>query len=85
MQPGAMGHPMAATGAIEAVISAIAVSRNQIPCNTGFTIPDPDLDLIPILHPMKKSVHHVLSNGFGFGGNNASIVDIIPIFHNLLT
>ncbi len=71
---GAMGHPMAAAGAIEAVISAIAVSRDMIPANAGFTLPDPDLNLVPEIRPLHRPVLEVLSNGFGFGGNNASLV-----------
>ena len=71
---GATGHPMAAAGAIEAVISAIAVSRGIIPGNTGFSTPDPELNLTPVPSPIQTPVHRVLSNTFGFGGNNAAIV-----------
>ena len=71
---GATGHPMAAAGAIEAVISAIAVSKGIIPGNTGFSSPDPELDFIPMPAPLQQPVHRVLSNTFGFGGNNAAIV-----------
>ncbi|MFH1152681.1 MAG: beta-ketoacyl-[acyl-carrier-protein] synthase family protein [Pseudomonadota bacterium] len=71
---GAMGHPMAAAGAIEAVISAIAVSRGLVPPNVGFSHPDPGLDLIPVASALNRSVSRVLSNGFGFGGNNACVV-----------
>lgn len=71
---GATGHPMAAAGAIEAVISALAVSKGIIPGNTGFSTPDPELNFIPVPGPIQKPVHRVLSNTFGFGGNNAAIV-----------
>lgn len=71
---GATGHPMAAAGAIEAVISAVAVSKNIIPGNTGFSTPDPELNFTPAAGPIQQPVHRVLSNTFGFGGNNASIV-----------
>nr|WP_319395703.1 beta-ketoacyl-[acyl-carrier-protein] synthase family protein [uncultured Desulfobacter sp.] len=71
---GATGHPMAAAGAIEAVISAIAVSKGIIPGNTGFSSPDPELDFIPAANPIHHPVRRVLSNTFGFGGNNAAIV-----------
>ena len=71
---GATGHPMAAAGAIEAVISAIAVSKGIIPGNTGFIQPDPALNFIPTPRPIQKPVRRVLSNTFGFGGNNAAIV-----------
>ena len=71
---GATGHPMAAAGAIEAVIAAIAVSKGIIPGNTGFSTPDPELNFIPEPSPIQQTVHRVLSNTFGFGGNNAAIV-----------
>ncbi|EIM63337.1 beta-ketoacyl-[acyl-carrier-protein] synthase family protein [Desulfobacter postgatei] len=71
---GATGHPMAAAGAIEAVICAMAVSKGFIPGNTGFSAPDPELNFIPVPNPIQQPVHRVLSNTFGFGGNNAAIV-----------
>jgi len=71
---GATGHPMAAAGAIEAVISAIAVSKGIIPGNTGFNSPDPELNFVPVPSPIHQPVHRVLSNTFGFGGNNAAVV-----------
>ena len=71
---GATGHPMAAAGAIEAVISAIAISKGIIPGNTGFSSPDPELNFIPEAGPIQRPVRRVLSNTFGFGGNNAAIV-----------
>jgi 3-oxoacyl-[acyl-carrier-protein] synthase-1/3-oxoacyl-[acyl-carrier-protein] synthase II len=71
---GATGHPMAAAGAIEAVISALAVSKGIIPGNTGVNSPDPELNFIPVSSPLQQPVHRVLSNTFGFGGNNAAIV-----------
>jgi 3-oxoacyl-(acyl-carrier-protein) synthase len=71
---GALGHPLAAAGLIETVICAICIQQNLIPANTGCTIPDPKLNLQPVLSPMEKPVDTVLSNSFGFGGNNASVV-----------
>ena len=71
---GASGHSLAAAGAIEAVISAISISEGVIPANTGCRTPDPALKLTPLLAPIQKQVDTVLSNSFGFGGNNASLV-----------
>ena len=76
---------MAAAGAIEAVISAIAVSKGIIPGNTGFSSPDPELNFIPVISPIHQPVHRVLSNTFGFGGNNASIVISEPDTQNAET
>lgn len=71
---GALGHPLAAAGLIEAVICAISIQQNLIPANTGCTIPDPKLNLQPTLNPIEQTLDTVLSNSFGFGGNNASVV-----------
>lgn len=71
---GAFGHSLGASGAVEAVISAISISEGIIPANTGCQIPDPKLGLDPVMEPIKKKVRIVLSNSFGFGGNNAALV-----------
>ena len=71
---GATGHSLAAAGAIEAVISAISISEGVIPANYGCQKPDPALGLKPLLAPDRKQVDAVLSNSFGFGGNNACLV-----------
>jgi 3-oxoacyl-(acyl-carrier-protein) synthase len=71
---GAIGHSLAASGAIEAVISARAIEIGLVPANTGCQIPDPELDLSPVAQTMRKSIATVLSNSFGFGGNNATLV-----------
>ncbi|RJP82354.1 MAG: 3-oxoacyl-ACP synthase [Desulfobacteraceae bacterium] len=71
---GAMGHPLAAAGVIEVAVSAICIRDGRIPANTGCTRPDPKLALMPVMKPMKHPVKTVLSNSFGFGGNNASVV-----------
>lgn len=71
---GATGHSLAASGAIEAAVSAIAICGNLIPANTGCSEPDPALNLNPVLHPLEQSVSVVLSNSFGFGGNNGCLL-----------
>ncbi len=71
---GAMGHSLAAAGAMEAVIAAMAVSDGRIPGNAGCRIPDPELALDPVMTSEKRPVRAVLSNSFGFGGNNVSLV-----------
>ena len=71
---GATGHSLAAAGAIEAVVSALAVCRNLLPASTRCRRPDPELDLTPLAAPRNRSVAAVLSNSFGFGGNNAALV-----------
>lgn len=71
---GAFGHSLGASGAIEAVISAMSISHELIPGNIGCDIPDPELLIRPVLESSEMKVQTVLSNSFGFGGNNASIV-----------
>lgn len=71
---GATGHPLAAAGAIEAVISAICISEGFIPANTGCAETDPELKIVPVMEPTSKPIGTVLSNSFGFGGNNACLV-----------
>lgn len=71
---GATGHSLAAAGAIEAVISVKAIERGLLPGNTGYRSPDPELDLEPVTAPTAKPIQTVMSNSFGFGGNNATII-----------
>ncbi len=71
---GALGHSLAAAGAIEALIGAIAISHGLMPANTGCTVPDPELGLSPLPAPQRSPTATVLSNSIGFGGNNAALV-----------
>jgi 3-oxoacyl-(acyl-carrier-protein) synthase len=71
---GAVGHALGAAGAIEAVVSAIAVSEDLVPANIGCESPDPELGLDPVRVPLRMAPSAVLSNSFGFGGNNACLV-----------
>lgn len=71
---GAMGHSLAAAGAIEAVVAAIAIRHGTIPANAGFGNFDPAVNLSPVTAPRRSPVATVLSNSFGFGGNNAAVV-----------
>ncbi|MCB2217400.1 beta-ketoacyl-[acyl-carrier-protein] synthase family protein [Desulfofustis glycolicus] len=75
---GATGHSLAASGAIEAVVATLAVTEGLVPATTGCRQPDPVLDLQPILAPLQKPVATVLSNSFGFGGNNCCLVVQAP-------
>jgi len=75
---GATGHSLAAAGAIEAVVATIAVSEDLLPANTGWQHPDPALDLLPLTEPVNQPTMAVLSNSFGFGGNNGCLVVTRP-------
>lgn len=71
---GATGHGLAASGAIEAVIAAIAIQKGFLPANTGYSKADPELHLSPLVQPVTHASSAILSNSFGFGGNNGCLV-----------
>jgi 3-oxoacyl-(acyl-carrier-protein) synthase len=71
---GLTGHTLAAAGGIEAVVSIIALDDGLLPANTGLEVVDPKLELSPVLRPTHARVDTVLSNSFGFGGNNACLI-----------
>jgi 3-oxoacyl-[acyl-carrier-protein] synthase II len=72
---GYHAHPLGATGAIEACICALALDRQWVPPTINYQNPDPscDLDVVPN-HGRAADLNYVMSNSFGFGGINASIV-----------
>ena len=69
------GHTTSASGSIEAVICILALQHQFLPVNLNWHNPIPD-GIIPITHHPTPSPHitHILSNAFGFGGNDSSIV-----------
>ncbi len=72
---GYTGHPLGATGAIEAALCTLALHQNWIPPTLNHANPDPacDLDVVPN-HGREAKLNYVLSNSFGFGGINACVV-----------
>ncbi|HEY2952235.1 MAG TPA: beta-ketoacyl-[acyl-carrier-protein] synthase family protein [Verrucomicrobiae bacterium] len=68
------GHALAASGAIEAVVCVEALRRQEIPPNPGFTSLDPAIGLEPVTALRSTPLTHVMSNSFGFGGNNAVLI-----------
>ena len=70
-----MGHLLGASGGVEAGISALVVSRGNIPPTINYENPDPecDLDYVPNT-ARKKDIQYAMSNSFGFGGTNACLV-----------
>lgn len=69
------GHTLAAAGGIEAVVSVWALRHKLLPANLGLRAPleDAALDLVAE-NRAAPGLRHVLSNSFGFGGNNAALV-----------
>lgn len=70
-----LGHLMGAAGAVEAIVSVKTLLDGKMHATINYEYPDPvcDLDYIPNT-PRSKNVNIVMSNSFGFGGHNASII-----------
>jgi 3-oxoacyl-[acyl-carrier-protein] synthase II len=72
---GMMGHSLGAAGAIEAVISLLALQNQLLPPNINFRNGDAGLDLNIVANNAQPGrIRTVLSNSFGFGGTNASVI-----------
>jgi 3-oxoacyl-[acyl-carrier-protein] synthase II len=72
---GMMGHSLGAAGAIEAIICLLALQHQFLPPNINFRAPDEAVNLNIVANEARPmALRTVLSNSFGFGGTNASIV-----------
>jgi len=71
---GAWGHPLAAAGAMEAALATDCITAQRIPPTAGLLHPDPRLNLNSPSASRTVPVERILSNSFGFGGNNAALV-----------
>lgn len=69
------GHLLGASGAVEAVITAMAVKEGFVPPTVNYRVPDPecDLDVVPC-KGRKADIRYAFSDSFGFGGHNAVLV-----------
>jgi 3-oxoacyl-[acyl-carrier-protein] synthase II len=72
---GYYGHPLGASGAIEAAVTSLAIQREWLPPTLNLDQPDAecDLDYVPRTG-RAASVEHAVSTSFGFGGINAAVV-----------
>ena len=69
------GHLLGAAGALEALICAKVIQEGLIPPTINYETPDPECDLnYTPNHAKEAEVNVIMSNSFGFGGHNASIV-----------
>ncbi len=69
-----MGHLIAAAGAVEVAVCALAIRHAQLPINANLRDPDPDCDLALVRDaPAQREVRVALSNSFGFGGSNSCV------------
>jgi 3-oxoacyl-[acyl-carrier-protein] synthase-1 len=71
---GWTGHTLGASGAVEAALSMLCLEHGLVPGTLNTDIVDPDLTLRPQLRTEAKPIRYLLSNAFGFGGNNCSLV-----------
>ena len=72
---GATGHCLGAAGAVEAIFSILAIERGVLPPTINYEVPDPECDLDYIPNESREAdVRTAVSNSFGFGGHNATVV-----------
>jgi 3-oxoacyl-[acyl-carrier-protein] synthase-1 len=71
---GATGHALGAAGGVEAVICALVLQHGLLPAGLNTRQLDPALDLDYLLDNREQPAAHVLSNSFGFGGTNCSLI-----------
>jgi 3-oxoacyl-[acyl-carrier-protein] synthase II len=70
-----IGHTLSAAGAIEAVFSLLTLQHQRIPPTINYKVPDPAIPLDVVPNTARDArVTHVISNSFGFGGQNVSLV-----------
>ncbi len=71
---GFTGHTFAAAGAIESVISILAIENSLLPPNIGFANQMSETRITPVATATHASINNVITNSFGFGGNDTSLV-----------
>ncbi len=72
---GSTGHCLGAAGAVEAIFTTLSISEGTLPPTINYEYPDPECDLDYVPNEARPAdVRVAMSNSFGFGGHNASIV-----------
>lgn len=71
---GATGHALGAAGALEAVICALALQHGFMPAGLNTTVVDPTLGVNYLLENRRGNIARVMSNSFGFGGSNCTLI-----------
>jgi 3-oxoacyl-[acyl-carrier-protein] synthase-1 len=71
---GLTGHTLGACGALEVIITVLALQRGALPVSAGATPRDEALDVRVVTEPTPARIRHALSNSFAFGGSNAALV-----------
>jgi 3-oxoacyl-(acyl-carrier-protein) synthase len=71
---GVTGHTLAAAGIVEAIVAMQALERQALPPSANCSVADPALDLDVVSKPGASRLRHAMSNSFGFGGSNCTLV-----------
>ncbi len=70
-----IGHTLSAAGAIEAVLTVLTLQNQRMPPTINYDVPDPAIPLDVVPHAARDAkLKHAISNSFGFGGQNVSLV-----------
>jgi 3-oxoacyl-[acyl-carrier-protein] synthase II len=75
---GQIGHALAAAGALEAAIVAMAIDRGIVPPTGGLVEPDMECALVHVTESRPAPIRAAMSNSFGFGGSDASLIFAAP-------
>jgi 3-oxoacyl-[acyl-carrier-protein] synthase II len=71
----AMGHLLGGAGAVEAALCALGIHHGRVPATLNLDDPEPDVQLDLVPHTTReRRLRHVMSNSFGFGGTNATLI-----------
>jgi 3-oxoacyl-[acyl-carrier-protein] synthase II len=69
-----IGHLLGAAGGVETVATVLALHQGILPPTINYEVPDPECDLDYVPNAARKAeIEAALSNGFGFGGTNATL------------
>lgn len=71
---GHTGHTLGAAGALNALVAMLALRHDFAPAGAGTQVVDPALKSHYLTRNLSRPMHHVMSNAFGFGGSNCSLV-----------
>lgn len=69
-----IGHLLGGAGAVEAIVTILAMKHNFLPVNLNYETPDPECPLNVITSHTERTLNVAISNSFGFGGTNATLV-----------
>ncbi len=76
---GLLGHTLGASGAVEIIGTLLAMKHDFLPGTCGLKTPDPELKINVLSEPQtNRMLRYAMSNAFGFGGNNASVLMAQP-------